>query len=194
MALAMTLMADVDSTLYDANFLFRQVASEHFGFEWYESPDMWLQEHHFDLPEGTFKKLFDLAHSAEKFRDCVPYPDAREVLNRLSVIFDIEYVSSGNPETQEALIDWLRKHDFPNSDRTLRTLDKFGWLQQHKPHVVVDDRVKTLLLCAYDLGIKYCYALKQPWNANLSGGEAKNITICDNWLEIERAIVSPGGL
>ena len=192
----MLIQVDVDSTLYDADKLFGQVAEEA-GIKWPYNARSWLPANSlrtFDGEEVTveaLKRVFRRAHSREYVLQQTPYKGAAEVLGNLVEEFDeieIAYVSDRNEQQSKALEDWLEANDFLHSpdQKVVVSKDKRHWMRQHRPEIVIDDRVRTLIMARFELGA-YGATLEHAHNINLRG-EVEGIFVCKNWREIDSAI------
>lgn len=187
----MLIQVDVDSTLYDANKLFYQLAKEEFGIEWPRKYYSWFGPEDIGTDLATLKSVFRKAHSREYVMQQKPYPKAAEVLGRLVETFDsaeIAYVSDRNEQQTGALRDWLDEHGFLFSEDQFvaATKDKRHWMRERKPEVVIDDRVRTMLMARQELNA-YVISLEHPHNMNLKN-EVEHIYIVDNWEEIEKVL------
>ena len=182
----MLIQVDVDSTLYDADKLFQEVANS-YGIEWIPRSPHWFDPKDINTDLVTLKKIFRVAHSREYVMKQEPYEDAAAVLLYLSKLRDdieIAYVSDCNVQQTGALSEWLEHHGFLLADEVevQITKDKRHWMREHRPEIVIDDRVRTLLFARYELG-SYAVALQQPHNVNLKG-EANGIYVAKDWKEI----------
>jgi len=174
----MLIQVDVDSTLYDADKLFFEVAEE-FGVKWPRNAKGWLS------PEemGT-----DLAtHSREYVLKNKPYKGSVEVLNQIATDYDdveLAFVSDRNEAQTAALEDWLQQEGFlANGDEFVAaTKDKREWMRENKPDIVIDDRVRTLLLARFELDA-YGVTLTHAHNCNLRN-EVNGIYLVSNWAEM----------
>lgn len=182
----MRIMVDVDNTLYDAHSLFSQVAKDYFGVTLPESSYNW---HQYDdsADIGTLREIFRLSHSAEFVKTTTPYEGAAEVLNMCNdKNHEVFFVSDRHPRTAGALTDWLKHHNFPAQVdemvcNVIVSKDKREWMERTRPHVVIDDRVRTMFFSRQ--WEAHVYSLEHPWNMNLRD-EVEGITICKDWNEI----------
>jgi len=186
----MLLQVDIDSTLYDADRLFRSIARER-GVNWPNRYYKWFGPEDIGTDLKTLKSIFRTAHSREYVELQRPYPGAADTL--LGIVNDYEdveiaYVSDRNEQQSGALHDWLEKHGFLYSDdaHVAATKDKRHWMRERRPEVVIDDRVRTILMARYELG-SYVVSLEHPHNMNLIG-EAEHIYIVSDWREINRVL------
>lgn len=185
----MLIQVDVDSTLYDADKLFAQLSAEA-GIKWPRNAKHWLPAEKIAKEDGTFcnrddlVKVFRRAHSREFVSQQKPYPRAAETLGRIALMYpevEIAYVSDRNEQQTGALRDWLADNGFLFSDDTFvaATKDKRHWMREKKPEIVIDDRVRTMIMARYELG-SYVVSLEHPHNVNLRG-EVEHIYIADRW-------------
>jgi 5'(3')-deoxyribonucleotidase len=184
------IMCDVDSTLYDADVLFSELANDA-GIDWPDRISEWKPAHEIYHYNGKhcsvddLKKIFRKAHSEEYVSKQIPYPHAQEVISAIAKEEDVRiaYISDRNTQQTSALKDWLNKWDFlvPHSV-VMTTKDKRDWLRTERPNIVIDDRVRTLLMARYEIGAQ-CLTIRHNHNVNLRG-EAEGIFVCRDWLEI----------
>jgi hypothetical protein len=182
----MLCQVDVDSTLYDSDLLFQEVAKE-FDVDWPLEYSYWFGPKEIGTDLKTLKNIFKRAHSKDYVMTTTPYPNAVEVLERLVATYeDIEivYISDRNEQQGEALRSWLEREGFLTSEEqhVMATKDKRHWMREHRPEIVIDDRVRTLLFAAYELN-SVGISLEHPYNVNLKG-EIERVHIVDDWLEI----------
>lgn len=183
-------MIDVDSTLYDADPLFSELAQDA-GIDWPDRFYEWVPAHemyHFNGKQcsvGELKKIFRKAHSEEFVSIQKPYDNAQKVIKNITEIEDVEvaYISDRNTQQTAALKNWLEDNEFlVHNSIVMTTKDKREWLREERPDIVIDDRVRTLLAARYEIGAQ-CLAIRHNHNLNLRG-EADGIYICRDWKEI----------
>lgn len=184
----MLIQVDVDSTLYDADKLFAQLAAEQ-GIKWVRNAKHWLPAEVIPKEDGTFctrddlVKVFRRAHSREFVSQQKPYPKAAQVLGRIADIPEVEiaYVSDRNEQQTGALKSWLEDNGFLFGDDTFvaATKDKRHWMRERKPEIVIDDRVRTMMMARYELG-SYVVSLEHSHNTNLRG-EVEHIYLAKRW-------------
>lgn len=180
----MLIQVDVDSTLYDANLLFAEVAKEHFGVElpldagnWYDYNEV--------ADTLTLHKIFRKAHSKEYVEKQVPYEGAAECLAFCrDKGHQVVFISDRHGQAQNTLFTWL--YDFglthdKSGGHVITGQDKRAWMKKNTPAVVIDDRVRTMFLARS--WNAHVFALECPWNVNLKK-EIEGIHICKNWTEI----------
>jgi uncharacterized HAD superfamily protein len=188
----MLIQVDVDSTLYDADKLFSKLAREA-GVKWLDRDNQWRAAEELMMDDGEacnldiLKKVFRKAHSKEYVLTQKPYKNAAEVLGQVSESYDdveIAYVSDRNSQQTQALEEWLEINGFLHSpDQTVvATKDKREWMREHRPRIVIDDRVRTILLARYELDA-YVLTLEHNHNVNLKG-EANGVYFGKDWLEL----------
>lgn len=187
------IMCDVDSTLYDADALFSELANEA-GIDWPDRDYEWksnTEVFHYSgkhVSVDELKKVFRKAHSEEYVSKNIPYEHSVEVISKLAKRATIAFISDRNTQQTETLRKWLSDHGFLSGGEVVEaTSDKREWMKYHTPDFVIDDRVRTLLFARYELGAQ-CFSLKHNHNMNLRG-EAPGINICRNWLEIGDGIL-----
>lgn len=188
----MLIQVDVDSTLYDADKLWASLAPE-FGIKWPKRDNRWRKPEEIEMLDGsacdleTLLKLFRKSHGREYVLDNKPYPNAAEVLaNVVDTHKDVEiaYVSDRNPQQTSTLEEWLDISGFLHTDdqTVVATKDKREWMRENHPAIVIDDRVRTILLARYELG-SYVLTLEHNHNINLRG-EANGIYLAKDWKEL----------
>lgn len=192
----MLIQVDVDSTLYDADKLFGDIADE-LGIKWPRRDNCWKS------PEEIFKtdgaacsredlvKIFRKAHSREYVSQNKPYPNSVKVLQGIAEDYpdvEIAYVSDRNEQQSGALRDWLDAQGFLANEDTfvVATRDKRHWMREKRPEIVIDDRVRTMLMARYELD-SYIVSLQHNHNVNLRG-EVEGIYIVDNWKQIDQVL------
>jgi hypothetical protein len=192
----MLIQVDVDSTLYDSDKLFVQVGKE-LGIKWPKNSSGWIPPTDLLRDDGTtctkqdVINMFRLAHSRENVMKQKPYSGAATVLGRIADMYDdveIAYVSDRNAQAATALKDWLEEQGFLFSDdqHVAATKDKRHWMRERRPEIVIDDRVRTLLMARFELG-SYGIGLEQTWNTNLKG-EVDHIYIAKDWDAIDKIL------
>lgn len=187
----MLIQVDVDSTLYDSDQLFNKVAAAEFGIEWPTSYASWFKAEDIGTDLDTLLKIFERSHSEAYALDNVPYPNAAAVLRRIAEQFpdvEIAYVSDRNEQLGEVLREWLQQEDFLHDENqhVAATNDKRVWMREVRPDIVIDDRVRTLLMSVYELG-SVGITLQHDHNANLKG-EVENLYVVPTWLDIEEVL------
>lgn len=186
----MLIQVDVDSTLYDSDELFNRVSKD-YGFEWPTTYDHWFKAEFLGTDVDNLLAMFEEAHGEKYIYDTVPYPYAHECLEGIAHDFpevEIAYVSDRNEQLGEHLRSWLTQEGFlvdPNQ-HVVATKDKRHWMREHRPEIVIDDRVRTMLMARYELGSQVL-SLRHPYNANLIG-EAEGIYILESWEQIDEAL------
>ena len=196
------MMVDVDSTLYDADKLFYQLAIEA-GIDSYPRKSyQWFRAGELGVSQQTLTNLFRKAHSREEVEKLKPYKGSVEVLNRFAddhPNVEIHYVSSRNARAQGPLLDWIKDNGFPLQDdaHVVATMDKKSWIIDNQPDIVIDDRVQTMIFSRYGgsyqnkegtvggthPGGSWVLSLKHSHNINLTN-EVDGIFMCDDWFEI----------
>jgi hypothetical protein len=184
----MLIQIDVDSTLYDADKLFYQLAKEQ-GIKWPRNNNCWLPAEKIFREDGTpcgredLVRIFRKAHSYEYVMQQKPYARSAETLGRIAAVPEVEiaYVSDRNEQQTGALRDWLEINGFLFSEdaHVQATKDKRHWMRERKPEIVVDDRVRTMMMARYELG-SYVVSLEHAHNANLRG-EVEHIYLAKKW-------------
>lgn len=186
----MLIQVDIDSTLYDSDKLFNQVAKE-FDIDWPRRYHKWFGPEDIGTDLATLKGVFRRAHSREYVLKNKPYPDSASVLRGIVEDFDsieIAYVSDRNEQQGEALRDWLDQEGFlfDKDQHVAATKDKRHWMREARPEVVIDDRVRTMLMARYELG-SYVVSLEHGHNMNLVN-EAEGIYIVPDWKAIDKVL------
>jgi len=177
------MMIDIDSTLSSAVPIFKREAKA-LGIDWPTDRYHWITRQYLGVESRVMSKLFARVHSAENVKTLKPYPGSVEALQRLVERFpelDPWYVSNRNLDTKDVLQDWLEEHEFPYAYHVYVSHHKLGWIQKERPAIVVDDRVRTMVLARFIYGAQV-FSLIQPWNINLSYGELEGIVLRDDWF------------
>lgn len=183
----MLIQVDVDSTLYDANVLFAEVAKEHFGIElpldagnWYDYNDV--------ADTLTLHRIFRKSHSREYVEKQIPFEGAADCLKFCREKgHEVVFISDRHAQARNTLLKWLKDNNFTEHEgfgtnaQVIAGLDKRTWMKKHMPDVVIDDRVRTMFLARS--WNAHVFALECPWNVNLKR-EIEGIHICKNWTEI----------
>lgn len=188
----MLIQIDIDSTLYPSDKLFNKVGKE-MEINWPKKYNHWFSYEelfHLDKTPCTLeemKNLFRKAHSRDYVLQQKPYPHAVKTLKNIVQDYDVEiaYVSDRNEQQHAALHEWLSITGFlSNPDQlVIATKDKRHWMREHKPEIVIDDRVRTLLMARYELG-SYGISIEHSHNINLKD-EIEDIHIVKDWKEID---------
>lgn len=192
----MLIQVDVDSTLYDADKLFGDIAEE-IGIKWprrdygWKSPEEILKIDGSPCQREDLSKIFRKAHSHEYVSQNKPYPNALKVLEGIVNDYpevEIAYVSDRNEQQNKALRDWLEAKGFLFSEDThvAATADKRHWMRERRPEIVIDDRVRTMLMARFELGSQVV-SLQHNHNINLKG-EVEGIYIVKDWKEIDNVL------
>jgi hypothetical protein len=185
----MLIQVDVDSTLYDADKLFAELAKEA-GVNWIRNSPSWFTAEDIGTDLKTLKGIFRKAHSREYVLKQKPYPGAAEVLREIAQNYDqteIAYVSDRNEQQTAALREWLEQEGFlfSGDEYVAATRDKREWMKEERPAIVIDDRVRTLLL-ARELGA-YGVSLIHAHNRNLYR-EVTGIWLVKDWQEMGQVL------
>lgn len=180
----MIIQVDVDSTLYDSSTLFAKVAKDYHEVDLPINSNNWHA--YYDYAEAdVLHKVFRKSHSREMVEQQVPYDGAVEVLAEIAGRgHDVFYVSDRHPQAAGALKDWLLACGFLTEATTnvIVGKDKRQWMRQTNPEMVIDDRVRTMMMARFELG-STVFSIAQPWNTNLYK-EVDGIHICKDWAEI----------
>lgn len=182
----MLIQVDVDSTLYDANALFYEVGREA-GIEWPRKYYQWFGPEDIGTDLKTLKNVFRKCHSREYVMKQKPYPKAAQVLQQIASLYDdieIAFVSDRNEAQTAALQEWLEVNGFLNSgdEYVSATKDKREWMREKRPEIVIDDRIRTILMARYELD-SYVTSILHPHNMNLLN-EAEGIWLVKDWNEM----------
>jgi len=183
----MLIQVDVDSTLYDSDALFAVVAEE-YGVRWPRKYSKWFGPEDIGTDLKTLKTIFKKSHSREYVLNNKPYRNAVRVLKGIADDFEdveIAYVSDRNEQQGAALREWLDQEGFlvDDNQHVAATKDKRHWMRETRPEVVIDDRVRTMLMARYELGAQVI-SLEHSHNSNLIN-EAAGIYIVPTWLDID---------
>lgn len=191
----MLIQVDVDSTLYDADKLFGDIA-EDMGVKWPRRDNGWKSPGEIFKVDGSpcvredLSKIFRKAHSKEVVLNNKPYPHAVKVLKKIAEDFDAEiaYVSDRNEQQGAALKEWLEQEGFLTTpeQHVAATADKRHWMRERRPEIVIDDRIRTMLMARFELG-SYVVSLQHNHNVNLKG-EVDHIYIVKDWKEIDSVL------
>jgi hypothetical protein len=100
----------------------------------------------------------------------------------------IAYVSDRNETQTDALHEWLSQEGFLSSgdEFVAATKDKREWMRENRPDIVVDDRVRTMLMARFELDA-YVASLIQPWNINLKN-EVEGVWIVPDWKTLGKVL------
>lgn len=183
----MRILVDVDNTLYDAHRLFVEIGQNCYGITLPMDSNNW-HDYTEIADRSTLHSIFRKAHSREYVMKQTPYRNAAGTLEWISdKNHDIFFVSDRHKQSVGALRDWLALWGFPVGDfpykNVIVTKDKRSWMEEVKPEIVIDDRVRTMFYAReWDATI---LALECPWNINLKG-EVEGIYIYKDWNEIAR--------
>ena len=192
----MLIQVDVDSTLYDADKLFEELA-EAVGIKWPKRSLSWSQPDGIKKHDGTLcsrddlVRVFRKAHSREYVMQQKPYPNAASVLQGIAQDYDgveIAYVSDRHESQGAALREWLETNGFLSDpdQHVVVSKDKRQWMREKRPDILIDDRVRTMIMARYELG-SYVVSLQHNHNVNLLG-EVEGIEIVRDWKEIDRVL------
>lgn len=179
----MFVMCDVDSTLYDADAHFARVARE-CEITWPSKALYWFSPAQIGHEMFEVKNMFRRAHSREWVMKTIPYPGAAEVLNWVAELgHKVLYVSDRHKQAEGALREWLATYEFlRKGQEVICTSDKRHWIRDHRPEIVIDDRVRTIAMARYEIGAT-CFAIKHNHNINLVN-EIPQVYVCDDWNEL----------
>lgn len=186
----MLIQVDVDNTLYDSDYVFAKAAEE-YGLKWPRKYDHWFGPEFIGTDLPTLLNVFRKGHSKEYVVQNKPYPHAVRIIKELVEDFDdleIAYVSDRNPQAQSALREWLADNDFLHGEdaHVQAGRDKRDWMRERRPAVVIDDRVRTMLMARFELDAQVV-SLKHEYNVNLTG-EVEGIYIVKDWKEIDAVL------
>lgn len=187
----MLIQVDVDSTLYDANKLFYEVGTKEFGIAWPKKYWSWFGPEDIGTDLATLKNVFRRCHSREYVLKNKPYPGSVETLKNLVELYDdveIAYVSDRNEAQTSALREWLDQEGFLSSgdEFVAATKDKREWMRENRPDIVIDDRVRTILMARFELNSEVI-SLEHPHNMNLKN-EVEGVYLVDDWDELSKVL------
>lgn len=187
----MLVQVDVDSTLYDANALFHKVATEEFGIDWPKKYYYWFGPEDIGTDLKTLLNVFRRCHSKDYALKNIPYPGAVETLQSLVENHndvEIAYVSDRNEAQTKALQDWLEQEGFifSGDEYVAATKDKREWMRENRPEIVIDDRIRTILMARFELD-SYVLTLEHPHNINLKG-EVNGVYVVKDWKELGQTL------
>jgi len=188
----MLVLVDIDNTLYDADSLFSRVAREEFGVaQWPTSCSYWFGPGDIGTDLKTIKNVFRRCHSREYILAQKPFPFAVDAIREIHECYDgvrFAFISDRNRQQTSALEEWLSQEGFlQENDVVATTLDKREWMREHRPDIVIDDRVRTLLMARFELS-SYGIGLQRPHNINLKN-EVNGIYICPDWKAIQTVLI-----
>jgi hypothetical protein len=186
----MLLQVDVDNTLYNSDACFAE-AGKAFSIDFPRQYNYWFRPEDIGVELDQLLKLFEAAHGPGYIEQNKPYEGAAEVLADLARDYDdleIAYVSDRSEDLQAPLVEWLRVHEFLTSDdqHVGVTKDKRHWMREKRPEIVIDDRVRTMLMARFELDAAVL-SLEHPYNINLRQ-EVDGIYILPDWYEIDRVL------
>lgn len=185
----MLIQVDIDNTLYDSDKAFAKAAKE-FDVVWPKKYYKWMSTEDLGTDLKTLLNVFRSAHSKKYFMDNKPYENAAEVLDYIAQNYDVEiaYVSDRNEQQGTTLREWLEQEGFlhDKNQHVVATKDKREWMRKELPNIVIEDRIRTILMARYELD-SHVVALEHSYNQNLLN-EAEGIYICSDWLEIKKIL------
>lgn len=186
----MLIQVDVDNTLYDSDKAFG-LAAESYGLKWPKKYDHWFGPEFIGTDLPTLLNVFRKGHSREIVMQNKPYPNAVKVIAGIVKDFpevEIAYVSDRNPQAQGPLRDWLEEHGFLHGEdaHVQAGRDKRDWMRERRPQVVIDDRVRTMLMARFELDSQVV-SLQHEYNINLLG-EVQGIHIVKDWNAIDTVL------
>lgn len=186
----MLIQVDVDNTLYDSDTAFARAAEE-YGLKWPKKYDHWFGPEFIGTDLPTLLNVFRRGHSREFVMDNKPYPNAVKVIEGIVRDYpavEIAYVSDRHPQAQSALKDWLSEQGFLHGEdaHVQAGRDKRDWMRERRPEVVIDDRVRTMLMARFELNSQVV-SLQHEYNINLLG-EEKGIHIVKDWKAIDTVL------
>lgn len=187
----MLIQVDVDSTLYDADKLFYKVAHEEFGVEWPRRFPGWASPEDIGTDLKTLKNVFRRCHSKDYVLQQKPYKGAVETLTQIVQDYDdveIAFVSDRNEAQTAALQAWLDQEGFLTSgdEYVAATKDKREWMRENRPQIVIDDRVRTILMARFELD-SYVTSLTHAHNVNLRN-EVNGVWMVKDWPEMQTVL------
>lgn len=185
----MKIMLDVDGILYDAKPLFYREARA-LGIDWPVAPKFWGSRKQMGVDSKTWGKLFSRVHCEECVSALDPYPFAVSVLQTLVndyPFLEPWYVSNRNPEFHGVLQDWLEANEFPYAHNVYVSHNKLVWIDDQRPEIVVDDRVRTMIAARFEYGARV-FSIIHPWNINLVNNEIEGIVLKNDWDELGEEI------
>lgn len=186
----MLLQIDIDSTLYPSDELFAEVAKD-FNVKWPKKYYKWFTPEEINTDLETLKNIFKRSHSRDYVLQNKPYPDAVDVLRGIADDFqeiELAYISDRNQQQGTALREWLSQEGFliDENQHVAATKDKRHWMREMQPEIVIDDRVRTMLMARYELGAQVI-SLEHTHNCNLIN-EADGIYIVPRWKDINKVL------
>jgi hypothetical protein len=192
----MLIAVDVDSTLYDADPLFSRIAKEK-GIDYPDRAHQWHTYEAIKMFDGSMcdrdllQEVFMEAHDYKNIRNQTPYDNAAKTLKSICKTYDkidLAFVSDRHELSRDFLVEWLENNNFIFQEdiKVITTKDKRHWLRVQKPEIVIDDRVRTILMARYELNASV-FAYRHNHNANLQN-EADGIYICEDWYVIEKEL------
>lgn len=186
----MLIQVDIDSTLYDSDALFAIVAKE-FDIVWPKKYYKWFGPEEIGTDLQTLKNIFKRAHSREYVMQNTPYEGAVDVLRGIAEDYEeveLAYISDRNEQQGAALKDWLEQEGFLTdaNEHVAATADKRHWMREMRPEIVIDDRVRTMIMARYELN-SMVVSLEHNHNSNLIG-EVDGIYIVPTWKDIDNVL------
>lgn len=211
---------DIDDTLYSFGRLARQVLSSEAArtgddklevaayapwSEWRVPPDL--------IGIEEWLRIIDLCHTEEQILSQEPYPDAYDVLHDLvDEGHELVYVTSRNPERQNATEKWVEINGFPVGPLACSGHDKTQHIKDCQ--YIIDDRVSTLVRFVYDWewtsnikrltgeigmenSIKYKrigFGLMTEYNRGLTDCPGIFLAPPENWVLLRKGLVKHGVL
>lgn len=185
----MLVQVDIDNTLYDSDKAFAKAATE-FNVIWPKNYYKWMSPEDLGTDLKTLLNVFRSAHSKKYFMDNKPYEHAAEVLDYIAQNYNVEiaYVSDRNEQQGTTLREWLEQEGFlhDKNQHVIATKDKRKWMRKELPNIVIEDRIRTILMARYELD-SHVVSLEHNYNQNLLN-EVEGIYICKDWLEIKNIL------
>src|SRR5918997_1662811 len=181
----LTLVLDVDSTLWNTGARVREVVLETTGEALdLEAVSTWAQILDAYGEEAT-TEIFERVLSPERVHEREPYPGAAEVLRHLQKERGVRshfLTRNHDPEAMTPLLEpWLREHFGAGGGGTVTRGDKLDALRQLGAFGLIDDRPEILGRAA-DAGL-WVAAMIQPWNRELLAARPEVRGFSD-WREV----------
>lgn len=186
---------DIDNTVHESDITLNRVSMELFNspFRWCQQPE-WYCGTDSIMPMENALEVFNRLHDRDMIFLTDPYIGAREGLERIqNAGYTIEYFSDRKLDSYQDTHDWLVEHGLPNPEGLRCCKDKRADLLDNADRIVtvIDDRVRTLLYCQYELGIPKVFSLKQPYNRALT--DAPGVFLETTWRDLAETFITEMG-
>ena len=188
-------VVDIDNTCHESDITLNRVSMELFNspFRWCQQPE-WYCGSDPVMPMPHALEVFSRLHDRDMIFLTEPYVGTKAGLDSIQEAgYTIKYYSDRKLESYQDTYDWLVEHGLPNPEGLKCCKDKRAALAEIKDSIatVIDDRVRTMIFCQYELGIPKVFSLKQPYNRNLT--DAPGVFLESTWKELAETFITEMG-